>query len=206
MRETVIPGTLADNAETPTSLGHLQILTLSHHPARSYVCVSQPSSEHRQRKQAPRAAEFTATTAAASSSVTTGEDEEMKDIEAHDESRTIIVIPAPAHTEELTRLLRTRMGPLWTSRQTLIVGNGAAFEIEDFVVRLGVLRQATGTQATKGVLIEVEWAGDEDEAVGEAVIMKAFEDKLDLSETGVIGRGEGVGLARLYCEVLRLGG
>lgn len=206
--------TNSEQQSTSQGPGLLQILTLPHHPqqqqqqqGRSFVCVSR--GHHHPpppplKEQGPDAQ-------------TNGEDKHQQHRrQQHSPQPVIVAIPHGTHTEELMVLLRTRLGPLWTSRHTLGVINGAAFEMEDFRVRVGDLRvvsgrQTMGTQASRGVLVEVEWVGDGDGGgdgggtVGEEVL-KAFWERLELGRLGVVGGGTGLELARLYCEVLRAGG
>lgn len=92
---------------------------------------------------------------------------------------SMIVIPHPQQTDDFIQLLRTRMGPLWTSRLAMSVGNGVYFEVEDLKIRIGDLvaqginpaagagagvavggAAAAAQQIPRGVIVELAWSGD----------------------------------------------
>ncbi|KAI9815485.1 MAG: hypothetical protein M1827_002619 [Pycnora praestabilis] len=222
---------------------YLQYLHLSHHPGKSYVCIKAPQDG----------------TAAAAVGLA-GSPKEGGGGDNNDNNKrpapTLITIPhtpppssssssssssaaaesGPNPSDELLQLLSSRLAPLWTHRQTLVVGGGqgVGYEMEDFRVRVGEVRQG-GVQSARGVLVEIEWVGgggggggmdgydgdrededgqengDEDWETGEAVI-KAFWQGLGIKEgreairvPGVEGR-DGMDVARQFFEVLRLRG
>lgn len=188
MRE--LPSTVLGPDEKASPLRLLQVLTLSHHPDRSFISISPP------RHQSSQAHEGSNGTGEAS---------------------TVVAVPNPTHTEEFLQLMRSRMGPLWTSRQAMTVTNGAAFEFDDFKVRIGDLRQGQGAQPTRGVIVEVEWLADGEDYVGEAEemedgarLLRELWAKLELhggreiiNVPGMGSGGKGMCLARQYCELLR---
>ena len=93
----------------------------------------------------------------------------------------------------------------------LVVINAQAFEVGDFRVHLGEIRQGP-TSPGRAVVIEVSWAGggeEEDWENAEAVI-KPFWDQLEVVGAKecfhVPGVNKNYGSVRQWCEILRLRG
>lgn len=94
------------------------------------------------------------------------------------------------------------------------MGNGHAFEVGDFRVRVGELRQggSGGGQMGRGAVCEVTYVGEEAEQgkdgweAGEAVV-KGFWEGLALHGAREVywvpGLGDGEGTIRQWCEILR---
>ena len=103
-----------------------------------------------------------------------------------------------------------RLGPLWTLRQVLQVSEGYAFEVDDFRIRLGEVKQGQGgPQQTKGIVVELEWlSGDENDWTTAEEVIKSFWSTLDIKGTRdhikVPGLGDGFGNIRQWFEALRL--
>jgi hypothetical protein len=124
----------------------------------------------------------------------------------------MITIPAGPGGEEFTQLLVSRFGPLWTRRQVLQVSNGQAYEVGDFVVRFGEVREIRqgqgGVQHIRGTVAQITWAGDEvDISTAEASI-REFWNELQIPGakefTKVAGLDLGFGEVRQWLEVMRL--
>lgn len=49
--------------------------------------------------------------------------------------------------------------PLWAHRLTLAVPNGVVYDVGDFRVRLGDVRQTFPTARVRGTVVEIEWRG-----------------------------------------------
>ncbi|KAI9852763.1 MAG: hypothetical protein M1838_005521 [Thelocarpon superellum] len=155
---------------------YMQLLTLSHLPGRSFVNITPAQPQNPSAAAAAAAAAAVeaqqkaarARTAAAASASSSSHDRRRrrrryrprKTGAAHTGGGSMITIAAPSGTDEFSTLLSTKMGPLWTSRQMLIVSNGLAFEVQDFRIRLGEVKQAHGAQVSRGVVVEVEWLVD----------------------------------------------
>ena len=132
------------------------------------------------------------------------------------EPATIISIPPGGSSEEFIQLMLSKFGPLWQQRQVLGVVNGQAFEVDDFRVRIGEVRQAGGGgagQMGKGAVCEVEWVGGgEDEAdwEGAGAVIAGFWEGLGVKGARrvfeVAGLGQGEGSVRQWCEGLRVRG
>lgn len=84
------------------------------------------------------------------------------------------------------------------------MSHGQGFEVGDFRVRVGEVRQGIGgTVQGRGVVAEVEYMGGEEEE-GEGMI-RAFWEGLGVRGAREVGE-EGWGDVRRWCEVLRLRG
>lgn len=127
---------------------------------------------------------------------------------------TIIAIPSGLQSEEMVQLVVGKLSPLWSHRQTLHVGNGVAFEMEDFRVRVGEVRQGQ-TALVKGTIVEVEWLaaadGDSEEQTDwdtAQLVIRAFWDTLGIEGAREVIRVPGSGnkgfdLVSQYCQLLR---
>ncbi|KAL9636471.1 MAG: hypothetical protein Q9164_002793, partial [Protoblastenia rupestris] len=136
------------------------------------------------------------------------------------EPATIITVPPGAPTADLTNLFLTKFGPLWQPRQTVGVSQGQTFEIGEFVVRVGELRQigGSGGQVVKGVVCEVEWVGDEEDGEQdlevEKEVIRGFWEGMGVKEKGVrewfwraeVGGKQGEERGRCWLEALRMRG
>ena len=173
----------------------LQILTLSHRAPRTYVVITSTHAASQTRAGTPASSNISAEAASG-------------------EPATIISIATSPSSEEFTQLILSKFGPLWQSRQILSIGHGHAFEIGDFRIRVGELKQSGsgGGQMGRGAVCEVTWAGQEagrekeDLEAGEAVV-KGFWEGLALrggrEVYWVPGLGDGEGTIRQWCEILR---
>lgn len=191
MRET--PRTTPSTGdEKPSTSRYLQCLSLSHRPGRSYVAISAPQAQTR------------AGTPASS----------VGDSAGGEVPATIIAIPSGLQSEEMVQLVVGKLSPLWSHRQTLHVGNGVAFEMEDFRVRVGEVRQGQ-TALVKGTIVEVEWLaaadGDSEEQTDwdtAQLVIRAFWDTLGIEGAREVIRVPGSGnkgfdLVSQYCQLLR---
>ena len=179
-----------NDMEKSQSSRSLQVLSISTQPRNCYVVITTPSAAPLTR----------ARTSATSSSGT----------ESNNEPANIISIPSGSQTEEFVQLIMTRLGPLWTSRQVLQVSQGLAFEVGDFRVRLGELKQGqSGTQQNKGVVVEIEWmsADDIDWSTTQGTI-KSFWTSLGITNAKeyitVTGFKDNFGSIRQWCKALEL--
>jgi len=181
--------TQVDTAKLQSSR-YLQVLSLSTHPHNNYVALTTASVPSQTRAGTP----------ATSSS----------GCESGSEPASIIAIPAGPQSEDFIQLVIARLGPLWTLRQVLQVNQGYAFELDEFRVRLGELKQAQGSsQQTKGVIVEVEWLskGENGWSTAEEAIKSfwaTFGIKGARDHISVPGLGDGLENIRQWCEALRL--
>ncbi|KAK3177114.1 hypothetical protein OEA41_008442 [Lepraria neglecta] len=179
----------------PPGPRYLQILTLSHHAPRTHVTITTTHAPSQTRAGTPASSNISA-------EATSGE------------PATVISIPQGASSEEFIQLMMSKFGPLWQLRQILNVVNGQAFEVGDFRVRVGEVRQGGGGggQIGKGAVCEVEWVGVEGEEEWEAAgpVITGFWEGLGIRGArrvfGVPGLAKGEGSVRQWCEVLRVRG
>ena len=159
---------------------YLQILNLSHHPGRSSAAITSMSQ------------------ASGSGPKTSAE------------PAVVVSIPASLETEEFVRLISTRLVPLWTPRHALQVSNGQAYEVGDFIIRFGEVKQGQGgAQQIKGTIVELEcFAGDVEDWETAELDIKAFWAQLDIKGAKefirVQGLDQGSSNARQWFEALRL--
>lgn len=174
---------------------YLQILALSHHAPRTFVAITSTYNASQTRAGTPASSNISAEAASG-------------------EPATIVSLAAGPSSEDFIQLIVSKFGPLWQQRQILNVGHGHAFEVGDFRVRVGELRQAGsgGGQMGRGAVCEVAWVGEETEQgkegweAGEGVV-KGFWEGLALRGAREVywvpGLGDGEGTIRQWCEILR---
>ena len=188
----------------PTSQRILQILSLSHHAPRTYVAITTTHASQHTKVGTP------ASSQQSSEAVVSGE------------PATVISIPVGGVTEEFTQLVASKFGPLWQPRLALHVINGATFEVGDFKIRVGEVKQGYGggTQTARGAVCEIEWtaaegvrqgspAKNEGEAWNSAEpIIREFWGALEVKGAREVmlvpGIGDGDGSVRQWCEILRI--
>lgn len=192
MRETSRTPT-STNEDKGSTLRYLQFLNLSHHPGRSYVSIAVPQAQTR-----------TGTPASSAGDGFNGEG-----------AAAIIAIPSGAQSEEMVQLVVGKLGSLWTPRQTLHVVNGTAYEMEDFRVRVGEIRQGQ-TVLVKGTVVEIEWVdsgeNDSEEEIDwdtAELVIRAFWESLGIEGAREFIKVPGLGEKRFvlisqYCQLLRL--
>ncbi|KAL8726288.1 MAG: hypothetical protein Q9181_006112 [Wetmoreana brouardii] len=185
-RSTPVPSAnpTTDGQVQKPSTRYLQIVSLPDHPQNSFVAITPTEG------------------------ASTAEDTSTKSI------ATVISIPSGPSTDEFNQLLGSKFGPLWQSRQILAVTDGSTYQIGDFRVRAGELRQGIGgAQLVRGVIAEVAYMGQDGEgdAKGSAEgIITAFWQELgvqgarEFMSTGPGGRDDGFEDVRLWCRVLML--
>jgi TATA-binding related factor (TRF) of subunit 20 of Mediator complex len=80
---------------------------------------------------------------------------------------SIIAIPNGSTAEECYEMITKKMQPLWTPRQNVRVDGGTALELNrgDWRMRIGDVRITSrqGQGNIRGVVVEVQYCGDEDE-------------------------------------------
>ncbi|KAL9583521.1 MAG: hypothetical protein Q9212_002661 [Teloschistes hypoglaucus] len=169
-------------ATKPRDSRCLQIISLPGHPRDSYAVIN-PAEQ-------PAATEGPPATGAA----------------------TVISIPTGPSTDELNQLLLTRLGSLWQPRQSYSVADGLSYQVGDFRIRVGEVRQGIGgSQLVRGVTIEIALISQRDDGV----------ESREETEQMIMSFWEGLGLTgaknffsdrergdfedvRLWCRMLTL--
>ena len=125
----------------------------------------------------------------------------------------VMAFPTAEATSDWISMVTNKMKPLYSPRHPLSVRNGQAFEVGEFSIRVGELRQGVpgGNALVRGIVVEIGWAVEDDEREaeeGEGVEMvKAFWDELGIaSARQFVARvgGEEEEEIQLWCEALRL--
>ena len=182
--------TSSEDGTKGQSSRYLQMLYISTRPQYSYVVTTSTTVPSQTRAGTP------ATSSSGGESTS--------------ERANVFSIPAGPQSEDFIHLVVARMGPLWIPRQVLQVSNGSVFEIGDFRIRIGEVRQGQGgTQQVRGSICEIEWiSGDDSEGVTGEDVIKSFWTALEIrgarEYTTVVGIDDGFGNVRQWCEALRL--
>ena len=174
---------------------YLQTLSLSHHPSKSYVAITDAHTNTQTRAGAP------ATSGLGNDGV-------------NNDPATVVSIPSGLQSEDFIQLMTIKFSLLWTPRQVLFISNGQCFKIGDFQIRFGELRHGHGQgqggmQHVRGVAVEIEWmeSGEEDWEIVERTI-GGFWEALDVQGAKLLiriaGVEEGDAVVRQWCEVLKL--
>ena len=144
-----------------------------------------------------------------------GKDGEQNGVVNEEERPAVITaVPSGPEGEALVELIRTKMSPLWAQKPTTFVKEGIVYEVADFRVRVGELKQGQQAQV-RGCLVEIEWLGSGGEVLDEGDwdvaegAIRAFWERLDVKGGKEFIRVPGVGkgdldLVRQYTELLRL--
>lgn len=189
-------------------------------PGASYIAITNThtttnttpsSSSQQQQQQAQRVGGADASNTDSSSSIG-GRGET---------AATISSIASGQATDEFVQFLANKLAPLWTVSKIASVVNGMSFEVGDFRIRVGELRQGIGSSLVlRGIVVEINWAGDggggegggdsdgmEEESEG---VIKGFWEPLGVKGWKevfqVAGSAEGNGKVRQWFEMLRLRG
>jgi len=114
-----------------------------------------------------------------------------------------ITVPAEQF-DSFYNILTSKFAALWSPRPVASVSNGVAYSLGDFVVRLGELRQGTGQQPVKGVVVCIQTApqsaaqvdGEHDIAAldGEDTGIKEEEDEIQTTQALIRDLWKGFGV------------
>ena len=85
-----------------------------------------------------------------------------------------------------------KMSPLWALRQMVSVVGGVGFEVGDFGVRIGEVRQGVGGGAlmVRGAVVEVEWRGGRGGGSGDGGRRKRREEEEETKREGRRGKND----------------
>ncbi|KAJ6127340.1 Mediator complex subunit Med20 [Penicillium sp. IBT 18751x] len=158
MRDT--PGLLPQSGKS-TKPRYMQFLSLSHYPMHGFIYTSEPETPHPAASQTP-----------ASSATPRGSGGH-----AGESSMVMTVVP-PSSYPTLFQHFVYAAQPFWAHRLTMSVPGGVVYEVGDFIVRMGDVRQTYPIARVRGTVVEIEWrgpsvveglAGDGDDEFGFAV-------------------------------------
>lgn len=140
LRDT--PGLLpasSNSNKKPPNPRYMQFLSLTHYPTHGFIYTSEPPEKAAQASQAGPVNGI-----------------------APDHSPTppmVMTTIPPSSYGTLFQHFTYACQPFWTHRLTLAVPNGVVYDIGDFRVRLGDVRQTFPTARVRGTVIEIEWRG-----------------------------------------------
>ncbi|PLB54838.1 hypothetical protein P170DRAFT_505518 [Aspergillus steynii IBT 23096] len=108
---------------------YMQFLSLSYHPNHGFIYTSAPN------------AQATPTGAAAGAG-----------------SMIMTTVPLPSSGTLFQHFMYAAQ-PLWCHRHSVAVPGGAVYDVGDFRVRVGDVRQTQPTGRVRGTVVEIEWRG-----------------------------------------------
>ncbi|KAJ5836039.1 Mediator complex subunit Med20 [Penicillium robsamsonii] len=149
LRDT--PGLLPSSSNSnkkPSNPRYMQFLSLTHYPTHGFIYTSEAE------KTAPALNQNQPQNAAGAPGPINGVAPD------HSPSPSMVMITAPPSSYgTLFQHFTYACQPFWAHRLTLTVPNGIVYEVGDFRVRLGDVRQTFPTARVRGTVIEVEWRG-----------------------------------------------
>ncbi|KAJ5584227.1 Mediator complex subunit Med20 [Penicillium hispanicum] len=143
MRDTqgLLPQSTAPG-QRPSKPRYMQFLSLTHHPTHGFIYTSEPTA-------APNPTSMTPPAASTPTSQTP----------ASDEPPMLMTTLPPASLASLFQHFTYACQPFWCHRLTVAVPSGAVYEVGDFRVRAGDVRQTFPTARVRGTVVEIEWRG-----------------------------------------------
>ncbi|KAJ5129302.1 Mediator complex subunit Med20 [Penicillium bovifimosum] len=125
----------------PPNPRYMQFLSLSHYPTHGFIYTSEPADKPPAPNQTP-----------------TGPVNGIAPDHSPAPPMVMTTIP-PASYGTLFQHFTYACQPFWSHRFTLAVPNGVVYDVGDFRVRLGDVRQTVPTARVRGTLVEIEWRG-----------------------------------------------
>ncbi|KAL4790802.1 mediator complex, subunit Med20 [Aspergillus venezuelensis] len=133
-------------SQRPTAPKIIQFLSLTYYPNHGFIYASHPSADGGPGTATPS----TAPTPASSQSSQ----------QAPGSTGPMVMTTVPlSSTSSLYQHFAYACQPFWAPRHTVTVPNGVVYEIGDFRVRVGDVRQTQPAARVRGTVIEIEWRG-----------------------------------------------
>ncbi|KAJ5645402.1 hypothetical protein N7507_011413 [Penicillium longicatenatum] len=164
MRDTpsLIPASANPSAEKPR---YMQFLSLTHYPTHGFIYTSEPPEKpfhppHAPAGASPSPVPGSAPMAQSPSQPLSQSTSNSNSFTASSDSSPMImtVLPMPSFGM-LFQHFTYACQPFWAHRLTVAVPNGVIYDVGDFRVRLGDVRQTFPTARPRGTVIEIEWRG-----------------------------------------------
>ncbi|KXG47929.1 Mediator complex, subunit Med20 [Penicillium griseofulvum] len=148
LRDT--PGLLpsSNSNKKPPNPRYMQFLSLTHYPTHGFIYTSEPE------KPVPAPNQTQNQNAAG----TPGPVNAIAPDHSPSPPMVMTTVP-PSSYGTLFQHFTYACQPFWAHRLTLAVPNGIVYEVGDFRVRLGDVRQTFPTARMRGTVIEIEWRG-----------------------------------------------
>ncbi|KAJ5388175.1 Mediator complex subunit Med20 [Penicillium cosmopolitanum] len=170
MRDT--PGLLPTSSgpnQRPSKPRYMQFLSLSHYHNHGFIYTSEPTEKpfhpHNAASPSPAATPATpglqgagagAGVGAGAGAATTGS---VNDSTTSNISPMLMTTVPHSSYSTLFQHFTYACQPFWCHRLTVVVQNGVFYDIGDFRVRLGDVRQTYPTNRVRGAVVEIEWRG-----------------------------------------------
>ncbi|OJJ44100.1 hypothetical protein ASPZODRAFT_135570 [Penicilliopsis zonata CBS 506.65] len=127
----------ANPSQKPLQPRYMQFLSLSHYPDHGFVYTSESTEEHHRASKAPSAA---------------------LGLQSDKSSMIMSTVPLASYNT-LFGHFAFACQPFWCHRHTVTILGGIVYEIGDFRVRLGDVRQTQPAVRVRGTVVEIEWRG-----------------------------------------------
>ncbi|KKK22662.1 hypothetical protein ARAM_002579 [Aspergillus rambellii] len=129
---------------------YMQFLSLTSYPNHGFIYTSQPleTQTHLHHPAMPVAAAPPNSAAAAAGGTQPGTASSM----------VMTTVPLPS-CSALYQHFVYACQPFWCPRHTVAVGGGMVYDVGDFRVRLGDVRQTQPAARVRGTVVEIEWRG-----------------------------------------------
>ncbi|KAL5358984.1 mediator complex, subunit Med20 [Aspergillus floccosus] len=156
MRDT--PSCLpASASQRPTQPRYMQFLSLTYYPSHGFIYTSQPdhTAAHPQHQQHPGAVATATTPTPAQPQTHTPTPSQQQ---PPSPAMVMTTVPLPS-CGTLFQHFVYACQPFWCHRHTVTVPSGMVYDVGDFRVRVGDVRQTAPAARVRGTVIEVEWRG-----------------------------------------------
>ncbi|KAJ6171408.1 Mediator complex subunit Med20 [Penicillium chermesinum] len=164
MRDT--PGLVA-SPNSPSKPSYMQFLQLTHYPKHGFVYTSEPPEKTLQHPasahpahapSAPGAVPSNAS-APAAAPITVSGSQASTSTAAPDAQPMVMATLPTSSFGTLFHHFTYACQPFWCHKLTVAVPAGIIYDLGDFRVRLGDVRQTFPTGRVRGTIVEIEWRG-----------------------------------------------
>ncbi|KAH8428385.1 uncharacterized protein LDX57_006083 [Aspergillus melleus] len=170
MRDT--PSCLPASASRPALVPrYMQFLSLSYHQNHGFIYTSVPETPN------PNATGPATPTPAQAAVGSPGA--------SHPQNQPMIMttVPLPSSGTLFQHFMYAAQ-PLWCHRHSVTVPGGAAYDVGDYRVRVGDVRQTVPTARVRGAVVEIEWRGPS--------LVRSIAMQMQKVRASAAARGQGV--------------
>ncbi|KAE8350304.1 mediator complex, subunit Med20 [Aspergillus coremiiformis] len=155
MRDT--PSCLpASASQRPARARYMQFLSLTYFPNHGFIYTSQPPQRGPHAQPGTIAA---AATSPVSQTSQTAMSTQAPVLNSQDQvSMVMTTVPSPACSTLFQHFVYACQ-PFWCHRHTVTVPGGVVYDVGDFRVRIGDVRQTQPAARVRGTVVEIEWKG-----------------------------------------------
>jgi hypothetical protein len=156
----------ANSNKKPSNPRYMQFLSLTHYPTHGFIYTSEPADQPATATanatpapaQSPAGAPAAATPNQTQTQIQNGITN-PNSTQTPDSPRMIMTTVPPSSYTSLFQHFTYACQPFWCHRLTVTVPNGIVYDVGDFRVRLGDVRQTFPTARVRGTVVEIEWRG-----------------------------------------------